>query len=135
MPETPSPPRWCAAVALVVALWFLVSWSAGLLVDPARLGRLGELEYFLADCVLLLPLALAAFVGLRRRAPWAAPLFLVMAGAVAYSTLHFTVHLIRAQGSGVARVGLAVAVVLLLGALAFLVRRVIRMVAPAGPGG
>jgi len=135
MPDSTSPPRWLSIVALVVVLWYLVSWAVGLLLEPGRLGRPGELEYFLADVLIMLPLALAAFVGLRRRAGWALPLFLLMTGALAYSALHFTVHLIRSESSGVARAGLVAGAVLLFVGLAVIARRVIRMLTGGGAGG
>jgi hypothetical protein len=135
MPDSTSLPRWLSAVALVVVLWFLVSWPVGLLLEPGRLGRPGELEYFLADFLILLPLALAALAGLRRRAGWALPLFLLMTGGLAYSALHFTVHLVRGQSSTPARAGLVAGVVLLLAGLAVIARRVIRMLTGGGAGG
>jgi len=135
MPDSTSPPRWLSAVALTVGLWFLLSWPIGLLLEPGRLGRPAELEYFLADFLILLPLALAALAGLRRRAGWALPLFLLMTGGLAYSALHFAVHLFRTQSSGVARTGLVAGVVLLLAGLAVIARRVIRMLTGGGAGG
>ena len=135
MPASTSPPRWLSIVALLVGLWFLVSWPVGLLLEPGRLGRPAELEYFLADFLIMLPLALAAFAGLRRGAGWALPFFLLMTGGLAYSAVHFTVHLIRGQSSTPARVGFAAGGVLLLVVLGGIARRVIRMLTGGGSGG
>jgi hypothetical protein len=58
-----------------------------------------------------------------------------MTGALAYSALHFTVHLLRSESSGVDRAGLVVGVVLLFVGLAVITRRVIRMITKSGAGG
>jgi hypothetical protein len=131
-PPRPVLPRLLAFAAFGLVL---VLWVYGLYTEPDRLGRPAELEYFLADWLLLLPLALAAGYGLSRARPWARPLFLVMAGAGGYGALHFVIHLIRAESPVAPRPLLGLALAVILGVLALGVRQVVAALAPPPAGG
>jgi hypothetical protein len=101
-------------VPAVIVLWLVASWPVGLALDPARLSKPGELAYLVADLAILLPLALATALSLRRRSAHAAAFLIATLGALAYDATHFAVRTAQEISSGMARLALVAALILLL---------------------
>jgi Kef-type K+ transport system membrane component KefB len=116
-----------------IVLWLAVSWPVGLALDPARLSKPGEVAYLVADLAILLPLALATALSLRRRSVQAAPFLVATLGALAYDATHFAVRTAQEMSSGMARLALVAALILLLAGLGIGLRAALRHLGDSRP--
>jgi hypothetical protein len=121
-----SPPRWLRLAPAVIVLWLVVSWPVGLLVEPDRLTRPGELAYLVADLVILLPLAAGTSLAFRKGSMVAPGLLIATFGALAYDATHFAVRTASELESAAARLGVIAALLLLLTAVGLGLRIALR---------
>jgi Kef-type K+ transport system membrane component KefB len=111
----------------------VASWPIGLAFDPARLSKPGELAYLVADLAILLPLALATVLSLRRRSIHAAGFLVATLGALAYDATHFAVRTAQEITSGTARLALVAALILLLAGIGLGLRAALRHLSASYP--
>jgi hypothetical protein len=125
-PTPPPLPRWLRLVPALIVLWLAASWPIGLALNPGRLARPGELAYLVADLAILLPLALATAVALRRGSPRAPSLLVATLGALAYDATHFAVRTAQETPGGMARAGVAAGLCVLLAVIGLGIRAALR---------
>jgi hypothetical protein len=99
------------AVGWVIAI--VVSWQH--IVDSHN--RLG---YVLGDLGMVVPLSFASWYGLTHGRPWAPGVFLFLAGAAAFDSLHFGVYLIQEKFLSIPMAIYIALIILVLGVLAWL---------------
>jgi Kef-type K+ transport system membrane component KefB len=133
MSAHPAPPlpRWLRLVPPAIVVWLLASWPIGLALDPERLARPGESAYLVADLLILLPLAVATFLGLRRGAAWGVGLLVAMLGALAYDATHFAVRTVAELSNGALRLAVIGGLVVLLVVIGLGVRSALRAMSPS----
>jgi hypothetical protein len=117
MSSDASLPLWLRLAPAAIILWMVISWPIGLALDPDRLKRPGESAYLVADLAILLPLAVAAAVALRRRSPVSRGLLATMLGALAYDATHFAVRTAQELPTTGARLAVTTGLALLLAAI------------------
>ena len=117
----------------IIVLWLVASWPIGLALDPARLSKPGELAYLVADLAILLPLALATALYLRRQSIHAAGFLVATLGALAYDTTHFAVRTAQEITGGMVRLGLFAGLFLLLAIIGLGLRAALRSLEASRP--
>ena len=119
-------PRWLRLIPAAIVLWVVASWPVGLALDPTRLHKPGELAYLIADFFILLPLALAAAMALRRRAAVASGLVVATLGALAYDATHFAVRTAQELPTAGGRVAVTAGLAVLLAVIVVGLRLALR---------
>jgi hypothetical protein len=97
--RTLAPSRvWSAWAFFGLAVVLIVGWPIAAIVNWSDIvdshARLG---YLVGDLGLVVPLALASWIGLRRGRPWAPPILLLAIGATAYDAIHFFIYLAQLE--------------------------------------
>jgi len=100
-------PRLAAAYLLLQGA-LGIAWWAGVLAwpafrarfEPAGAAPVSLTSFWLADFVFVVAGSFAAAFGVARGRPWARPVLLVVAGAVAYATLYCVVLSVATRAAG-----------------------------------
>jgi hypothetical protein len=97
--KTVAPHRlWSAWAFFGLAVVLIVGWPVAAIVNWSDIVdshvRLG---YLVGDLGLVVPLALASWIGLRGAQPWAPPILLLAIGATAYDAIHFFIYLAQLE--------------------------------------